>query len=173
MTTRQHLHLRLAIFGLEFRIKPTATGRLVPDSPSHDDRRILFPDAMPDHFQLARGLNQTDIFVLIRSGDSDTKRGVVCHIQGVSALLDVVLRRGREQSMARSKRPVGRSGAKPTRSAVAAKKQSIGKFVPKFSTNFFRLTAASASPIRDWCRIHQQFLNELRHEGKACRQFDW
>jgi hypothetical protein len=42
----------------------------------------------------------------------------------ISALLDVVLLRGREQSMAKLKRPVGRFVAKPTRSAVSAKKKN-------------------------------------------------
>ena len=42
----------------------------------------------------------------------------------ISALLDVALLRGREPSVAKSKRPVGRIGAKPTRSAVAAKKKN-------------------------------------------------
>jgi transcriptional regulator with XRE-family HTH domain len=42
----------------------------------------------------------------------------------ISALLDVALLRGREQSMAISKCPVGRIAAKPIRSAVAAKKKN-------------------------------------------------
>jgi transcriptional regulator with XRE-family HTH domain len=42
----------------------------------------------------------------------------------ISALLDVALRRGREQSMAKSKRPTGRTVARPTRSAVPAKKKT-------------------------------------------------
>jgi hypothetical protein len=42
----------------------------------------------------------------------------------ISALLDVALLRGREQSIARSKRQVGRIVAKPTRSAVIAKKKN-------------------------------------------------
>jgi hypothetical protein len=42
----------------------------------------------------------------------------------ISALLDVALLRGREPSVAKSKRPFGRIGAKLTRSAVAAKKKN-------------------------------------------------
>jgi transcriptional regulator with XRE-family HTH domain len=42
----------------------------------------------------------------------------------ISALLDVVLLRGREQSMAKSKRPFGRIEAKPSKPAVAAKKKN-------------------------------------------------
>ena len=42
----------------------------------------------------------------------------------ISALLDVALLRGREQSIPKLKRPVGRVVAKPVRPAVAAKKKN-------------------------------------------------
>jgi transcriptional regulator with XRE-family HTH domain len=42
----------------------------------------------------------------------------------ISALLDVALRRGQEQSRAKSKRQVGRIVGRPTRTAVAAKKKN-------------------------------------------------
>jgi hypothetical protein len=42
----------------------------------------------------------------------------------ISALLDVALRRGQEQSTAKSNRSAGRTVAKPTKSAVAAKKKN-------------------------------------------------
>jgi transcriptional regulator with XRE-family HTH domain len=41
----------------------------------------------------------------------------------ISALLDVALLRGREPSVPKSKRPVGRIGAKPTSTAALAKKK--------------------------------------------------
>ncbi|WP_082907890.1 helix-turn-helix domain-containing protein [Bradyrhizobium neotropicale] len=42
----------------------------------------------------------------------------------ISALLDVALRRGREQSLAKTKRPSGRTVAKSTRSPVLARKKN-------------------------------------------------
>jgi hypothetical protein len=42
----------------------------------------------------------------------------------ISALIDVALGRGRDQSVTKSKRPVGRIAAKQTKSAIATKKKS-------------------------------------------------
>jgi hypothetical protein len=53
------------------------------------------------------------------------------------------------------------------------KEKSIGKIVPKFSTNFSRLAGPFTSPIRDWPRIHDLFLVGLRHGWIALGHFDW
>jgi len=51
------------------------------------------------------------------------------------------------------------------------KEKSIGKVVPKFSTNFPRLTGPFTSSIRDWPRIHDRCFRGLRHGWIALGHF--